>query len=143
MRNMNSILSEHNHSIQKPPKTNYSCNCRDNTSCSLQGQCLTPNIVYKADVSNNVDNETPFKERHNNHVRDSKHGRYSNATELSKYVWELKRNNKVPIITWKIERKVYGNPKHNFCRLCSIENLLIIKFPNQDVLTNADMKINY
>ena len=61
--------------------------------------------------------ETPFKERYGNHVRDSKHERYSNPTELSKYVWELKRNNKVPIITWKIARKVYGNPKHNFCRL--------------------------
>ena len=37
-------------------------------------------------------------------------------------------------ITWKIARNVYGNPKHNFCRLCLIEKLLIIKFPNQDIL---------
>ena len=69
--------------------------------------------------------ETPFQSRYGNHVRDSKHGRYSNATELSKYVWELKRNNKVPIITWKIAREVYGNHK-----------LLIIKFANQDILLN-------
>ena len=55
---------------------------------------------------------------------------------MSKYVWELKRNNKVPIITWKIARKVYGNPKNNFCRLCLIEKILIIKFPNQDILLN-------
>ena len=55
---------------------------------------------------------------------------------LSKHVWELKRNNKVPVITWKIARKVYGNPKNNFCRLCLIEKLLIIKFPNQDILLN-------
>ena len=125
----------------------------------MQNQCLTLDTDYQADVSNNVDNErraylevseTLFKERYSNHVRDSKHERYSNATELSKYVWELKRNNKVPIITWKTERKYYINPKHNFCRLCLIEKLLIIKFPNQDVLlnerfefANADMKINY
>ena len=95
--------------------------------------------------------ETPFKKRYGNHVRDSKHERYSNPTELSKYVWELKRNNKVPIIIWKIARKIYGNPKDNFSRLCLPEKLLIIKFQNQDILlisvlsllANADMKINY
>ena len=123
---MNSIISARNWSILNPPKTNYGCNCRDNTNCPLQNQCLTSNIVYQADVSNNLDNEnrvylgvfeTLFKERYGIHVRDSKHERYNNATELSKYVWELKRNNKVPIITWKIARKFYGNPKHNFCRL--------------------------
>ena len=30
--------------------------------------------------------------------------------------------------------KVYGNPKWNFWRLCLNEKLLIIKFPNQDIL---------
>ena len=111
----------------------------------MQNQCLTLDTDYQADVSNNVDNErraylgvseTLFKERYSNHARESKHEIYSNATELSKYVWELKRNNKVPIITWKIERKYYRNPKHSFCRLCLTEKLLIIKFPNQDVLLN-------
>ena len=126
MCNMNSIISEHNRSILNPPKMNYGYNCRDNTNWPLQNQCLTPNIVYQADVSNNLDNEkwvylgvseTPFKERFSNHIRDSKHEIYSNAAELSKYVWELKPNNKVSINTWKIARKVYGNPKHNFCRV--------------------------
>ena len=28
------------------------------------------------------------------------------------------------------------SPKLNFCRLCLIEKLLIIKFPNQDILVN-------
>ena len=103
----------------------------------MQNHCLTPNIIYQANVSDNGDNEkrvylgvseTPFKVRYSNHVRGSKHERYSNATELSKHVLELKRNNKVPIITWKIARKVYGNPKHRFCILCLIEKLLIVKF---------------
>ena len=62
--------------------------------------------------------ETAFKERCSKHLRDGKQERYCNVTELSKYVWELKRNNKVPIITWKIARKIDGNPKDNFCRLC-------------------------
>ena len=130
MRNMSSIISAHNRSILNTPKTKYGLNFRDNTDCSLQTQCLTPNIVYQADVSNNLDNEkrvylglseTPFKEKCSNHVRDSKHEKYSNATELSKYVWELKRNNKATIITCRIARNVYGNSKHNFYRLCLTE----------------------
>ena len=111
----------------------------------MQNQCFTSKIVYQADVSNNVDNEkrvylgvseTPLKERYSNHVRDGKHERYSKASELSKYLWELERNKKVSIIAQKIVRKVDGNPKHNFCRLCLIEKLLIIKFLGQDILIN-------
>ena len=132
MRNMNSIISAHNRSILNPPKTNYGCNCRDSTDCPLQNQRLTPNIVCQADISNNVGNEnkvysgvseTPFKERYSNHVREIKRERYGNATELPKYVWELKRNNKVPAITWKISRKVHENPKLNFFKLCLIGKL--------------------
>ena len=108
MRNMSSIIFAHNRTILNPPKNNYGCNCRGNTNCLLQNHCLTPNIIYQANVSDNGDNEkrvylgvseTPFKVRYSNHVRGSKHERYSNATELSKHVLELKRNNKVPIIT--------------------------------------------
>ena len=40
------------------------------------------------------------------------------------------------MVTWKIARKIYGNLKHNFRRLCLIEKLLIVKFPNQDILLN-------
>ena len=32
MRNMNSIISAHNHSSLNPPKANYGYNCRDNTN---------------------------------------------------------------------------------------------------------------
>ena len=143
MRNMNSIISAHNRSILNTPKTNYGWNYRNSTNYPLQNQRLTPNIIYQADVPSNLDNEnrvylgvseTPFKERYSNHVREIKHKRYSNVTELSKYVWELKRNNKAPLITWKIVRKVYGNPKHNFCKLCLLKKLSVTKFPNQDIL---------
>ena len=52
-------------------------------------------------------------------------------------MWDLKRNNKEPHITWIIVYKVYGNPKRNFFRLCIKEKLLlIILFPNQDILLN-------
>ena len=32
MCNTNSIIYAHNHSILNPPKTNYGCNCRDNSN---------------------------------------------------------------------------------------------------------------
>ena len=92
---MNSIISAHNCSSLNPPKNNYGCNCRDNTNYSLQNLYLTTKIAHEADDFKNVDNgkrvylgafEIPFKEIYSNYVKDDKHERYSNATELSKYV---------------------------------------------------------
>ena len=51
-------------------------------------------------------------------------------------MWDLRCNNKEPHITQNIICKVDGNPKRNFCKLCLKEKLLIIKFPNQDILLN-------
>ena len=80
--------------------------------------------------------ETPFKDRYRNHVRDFNNKIHYSKTEFFKYVWDLKRNNKEPYIIWTILCKVYGNLKQNFCILYLKENLLIIKFPNQDILLN-------
>ena len=33
-----------------------------------------------------------FKERYRNHIKSFNHKRYSNDTELSKYIWKLKDN---------------------------------------------------
>ena len=75
--------------------------------CLLQIKCLTPNIVYQADITNNVDDErrvylglseTPFKDRFRNHVRDFNNEIHYNKTEFFKYVWDLKRNSKEPHI---------------------------------------------
>ena len=79
--------------------------------------------------------ETPFKDRYRNYVREFNNEIQYNKTELSKYVSDLKHN-KEPHIRWTIVCKIYGNPKRNFCRLCLKEKLLIIKFPNQDILLN-------
>ena len=109
MRSMNSVISEHNCSTLSPPKTSFGCNCRNRSMCPLQNKCLTPNIVYLAEITNNVDDERRvylglsgplFKDRICNHVRDFNNEIHYNKTELSKYVWDLKRNNKEPHITW-------------------------------------------
>ena len=70
MKNLNSILSSHN-TLQLKTKhdNNRLCNCRNQESCPLQGQCLTRNIIYQATVKSKGDiktyiglSERPFKE---------------------------------------------------------------------------------
>ena len=133
MRSMSSIISAHSCSTLNPPKTSFGCNCRNRSMCPLQSKCLSPNIVYQADITNNVDDqrrvclglsETYLKDRFRNHVRNFNNEIHYNKTELSKYVCDLKRNKKEPHITWINACKVvYGTPKQSFCRLCLKEKL--------------------
>ena len=93
MNNISSILSTHNENIYKPQQTSFGSNCRNKDNCPLNGECLTPNKIYRAGIT--TDNyhkfyygtsETTFKHRHSNHTRDFKHVKYQHATELTKYI---------------------------------------------------------
>ena len=53
----------------------------------------------------------PFKEKNHNHTRPFRLQSYSKDTQLSKYVWELKDENKISFIKWRILR-------FNYCKLC-------------------------
>ena len=102
MKNLNSIISSHN-ALQLKTKndSNGLCNCRNQESCPLQGKCLTRNIIYQATVKSKGDiktyielSERPVKERYRNHIKDFNNSKYRNSTELTKYIWQLKENNK-------------------------------------------------
>ena len=115
MRNIDSILSTHNKNILKPKQTTFGCNCRNRNNCPLSSECLTPNIIYRADVTTANEHkfyygtsETTFKQRYNNHLRDTKYVKYQNSTELAKYLWQLKNNNISYQIKWTIASKIYG-----------------------------------
>ena len=145
MRNISSIIASHNKSILRPKAKEYGCNCRNKESCSLQNQCLPPKVIYEATVVNDTDDEkrvyfgaseTTFKDRYRNHTRDFNHERYSKCTELSKYIWQLKRNKKIPSIEWKIVRKVFSDAKSNYCLLCLKEKYFIINYPHEEILLN-------
>ena len=145
MKNVGSIISSHNQGILHPPSNNYGCNCEDTNTCPLDGKCLTPEIVYKANVSNNIDNDKrfyigmtnpPFKERSRNHNRDFNHERYRNSTDLSKYVWSLKDSNKQAKIKYEVVHKVLGKAKLNYCRLCLTEKMEIIANIDDENLLN-------
>ena len=122
MRNISSIIASHNKCILRLKATEYGCNCRNTESCPLLNQCLTPKVIYEATVVNNSDDEkrvyflasdTTFKERYRNHTRDFNHEHHSECTELSKHIWNLKRNKKIPSIEWKIVKKVFCDAKSN------------------------------
>ena len=74
IKNMDSIISGHNHNILNPKQKSFGCNCRNKNSCPLNGECLTAKVIYRADVSNEANDnqkfyfglaETTFKERYN------------------------------------------------------------------------------
>jgi len=95
MRNTASIISSHNHNIFNLKPTIFGCNCKVKNDCPLNGECLTPNIIYRADVVNETTDEkkfyygtseTTFKERYRNHCRDAKNAKHKKCTELAKYI---------------------------------------------------------
>ena len=86
MKNMNSVISGHKHNILSPKEKSRGCNCKKKGNCPINGECLTPNVIHRADVSNEANNNqkfyfdlagTTFKERYNNHKRDVKHIKYN------------------------------------------------------------------
>ena len=73
-------------------------------------------------VTNDVDDEYKFyyglaessyKERFRNHTNLFNHRRYQNKTELSKNIWTLKHQNKIPTIKCKIVQVVNSKVKLN------------------------------
>ena len=58
MSNTSTIKSGHNKSLLRPKITKYGCNCSMKNYCPLQNKCQTPNLIYRTDVENEVNNET-------------------------------------------------------------------------------------
>ena len=149
MKNIGSIALNWN--VLNPIVQSYGCNCRVKSSCLLNRECLTPNIIYRADVFNDKNSEkkfyfglacTPFKERYRNHTRNFKHEKYENCTELAKYIWQLKRSNINFSIKYSIASKVSGNPSSIICPLCITEKPSITKFLNNKDLLNKRSEPN-
>ena len=100
MPNIKTIISDHNKSLlskSKQSDENKNCNCRNPNACPMDGNCNDQNIIYLAEITTPTTKETyiglcdtPFKLRYRNHVCPFKNERYKHATELSKYIWNLK-----------------------------------------------------
>ena len=90
----------------------FGCNCRNKDNCPLDGECLTPNIIYRADITTDNDHkyyyvtsEATFKHRHSNHTRDFKHVKYQHSTDLAKYIWQLKTIISIILLSSRLHQK--------------------------------------
>ena len=150
MRNMGSVIKAHNAKITKMTETtSKKCNCRKKDSCPLRGKCLTSKVVYKATVvSGNASKiyigqtGNTFKDRFNNHKKSFRHVKYEKETELSKYVWDLKKKQKDFEIKWEImkesntERRQLGQ-----CNLCVEEKLEILNHNTSTDILNKKTEL--
>ena len=153
--NMESFLSKHNKYVlkrhndkAKNTKTNIdtkTCNCRKPDECPVSNTCLAKSLVYKAEVSTDKDNAkvyigvtaNSFKERFRNHTKSIKNERHGNETELSKYIWKLKRAKRSYDIKWSIVKRVPScKADSRKCNLCLEEKLLIMKGNKANNLLN-------
>ena len=123
---MKSIISCHNKQILTPKNKKVGCNCRVKNSCPLDSKRLTSELIYQADVTNNLGDEykyylglaeTTFKERYSNRKSSFNNKNNINSTELSKYVSSLRENNKIPSIKWEIIKIVDSKATSSFCML--------------------------
>ena len=57
---MKSIISSHNKQILTPKNKQVGCNCRVKNSCPLDNKCLISQLIYQADVTNNLDDEYKY-----------------------------------------------------------------------------------
>ena len=98
MPNMNNIIRKHSSKIMKSSalSTTETCNCHRKIECSVDGNCLSECLIYKASVSATTNKyyyrtcKNDFKERYSNHKCSFRNKSHEKNTEFSKYVWELK-----------------------------------------------------
>ena len=67
--------------------------------------------------------DTAFKEGYRKHIRDFRNQHYEKTTELSKYIWRLKKKGIEYTIHWKVLSHIKG-----FYSLCLTEKLWLIKY---------------
>ena len=131
----NRKLKKHEESNDRNDISNKTCNCRDTSKCPLNNNCLQKGIVYEAKVETESTIETyigltdtTFKKRYSAHVHTFKNKDKSTSTELSKYIWTLKDNNKTYKITWKkIDEGQAYKGGGAYCQLCTREKFYITR----------------
>ena len=138
MPNIKSKIDSHNKAIinKQEKKEQPKCNCRNKTTCPMDGKCQESGIIYQATVTQKNNGkteayvgltETTFKLRYGNHKQTFTNNQQT-KTELSKYIWGLKNNQKQYDIKWKILKKAkpYSNTTKR-CNLCMEEKYIMYK----------------
>ena len=144
--NMSAVISAQNIKILQKEEEGRPCNCGKKV-CPLGGKCLLKNIVYQATVTSS-DNKTEhyvglcsttFKERLSTHKYTFNHEREEKRTELSKYIWKLKRKKLTYNIQYKfLDRASPYSPSTGVCNLCVREKFYINFHPEIATINKKD-----
>ena len=153
MPNMKQIISSRNKVLLTSEKTESTtptkdCNCKKNTTCPLEGKCLTKSVVYQATVTRHDNQmqetyvgltENTFKIRYNGHNSNFKNKTQKNATALSQYIWTTKYNSVLYYIKWIVLAKCKPySPACKRCNLCLMEIFFIICKPKLSSLNHRN-----
>ena len=101
----------------------------------LGNKCLTRSVIYQATVETDEERQTyigmtdtEFKTRYRNHKQSFERDRYEGQTELSKFIWSLKRSSIPFHISWEIvDRATSYSPITKRCNLCILEKYYILR----------------
>lgn len=139
--NIRNIITSHNNKILSNSSNLNAptCNCRQINLCPLNGKCLTKNVIYLCNVKTNPQDEgryyiglteKTFKDRLYKHNNSFRYESGSNSTELSKFVWSVKKKGLNPVLSWKIlDQAEPFKPGGKSCNLCLMEKYHIISSP--------------
>ena len=148
LENMETKIKKHNKSILYPntnSECKANCNCRCKEQCPVNGDCREKCVVYECTVISKNANiseknykgvaEGEVKQRIACHQTSFGDKKYKNATELSKYIWDLKEKDTEYELKWKILDKAspYQNGSKR-CSLCLMEKFYIINADNNTSL---------
>ena len=153
MNNTKQIIDSHNNRILNSSKhtdetadntvDSKSCNCRQKSTCPLNGNCLQSSVIYQATVTRKDNNtsetysgltENDFKTRYRNHSASFRHAKHRNSSELSKHIWTLDYS-----ISWRIiSSSSPYNSSSKRCNLCLKEKFLIICRPDLSSLNKRN-----
>ena len=154
MPNVKSSIDAHNNRKLKcgnKPTDTKQCNCRDKNNCPLDGKCLESGVIYQATVTSDKKVETyigltekEFKTRHANHKQSFIKENLRSATELSKYIWELKDRKIDYSIKWKIIAHASSYSKiSKRCNLCTLEKFYIMFHKDMATLNKKNELVSF
>ena len=142
MPNMKQCITRHNQQVQKgrvPANTIAGCNCLADRECPLNGNCLTEEVIYRADVVEEDGSTSTytgltgstFKQRYYGHTSSFRNRDDEHSTTLSSHIWNLKDAGKNYELKWRIiDRGKKFNPTSRKCNLCLKEKFHIIFQPS-------------
>ena len=145
MPNMANIIKQSNARNLCEPIANQDrqCNCNAGAEeCPLDGKCLTPCIVYKAEVTAGGEEhlylgvtEPEWKTRYRNHATSFENRKYEKSCELSKFIWSLRDEGTSFSIKWGIAAQAHPYRRGTRrCDLCITKKTLIARSRPKGIL---------